>query len=221
MQYIIYPEIFNIKAFFTGKAPGVDTETLKKLSGKKHIYFPVQKHTGKVITLDSDMTPKIADAVITKRKDILIGVQVADCVPILLYDRKRNVIGTVHAGWRGTAKGILKNTIKEMTIRYNSKPEDIIIAMGPAIRWCCYHVGDDVLEAVKKETGSGEYHTVRDGKYCLDLPSANKYQALSTGISEKNIWIFEECTYCYPEKFHSYRYSKGTTGRQGGFIGMP
>ncbi|MBA3060553.1 MAG: polyphenol oxidase family protein [Nitrospirae bacterium] len=56
--------------------------------------------------------------------------------------------------------------------------------------------------------------------YCLDLASANKYQAVSAGIHEKNIWVSEECTYCHPDKYYSYRYAKGTTGRQGGFIGI-
>lgn len=221
--YITYPDIFEnrVTAFFTGRNPGTD---VRGLTGKKTVYFPVQKHTGNIAVVGSDLSLRKADAVITNRKDILIGVQVADCVPILLYDRKNGVndpaIGVVHAGWRGTAGGILKNTIKEMKVRYRSEPEDILIAIGPAIRWCCYDVGSDVLEAVIKETGSGEYHTEKEGKHCLDLPSANKCQALSAGIPGDNIWMSGECTYCYPEKFYSYRYSKGSTGRQGGFIGM-
>ncbi len=179
--------------------------------------------------LDSDLSPRIADAVITSNKGILLGVQVADCVPVLLYDAKRNVIGVVHAGWRGTAASILKKSIEAMQERFSSFPIDIKIAIGPSIRWCCYHVGYDVLESVKKATGNGEYHNPplppfskggMGGFYCLDLASANKYQAISAGIHEKNIWVSEECTYCHPDKYYSYRFAKGTTGRQGGFIGI-
>ncbi len=237
METLIFPDIFgkHITAFFTGKSPGTDIE---KISGaasidKQKIYLPIQKHTDKVLVLDSDLNPRIADAVITGNKGILLGVQVADCVPVLLCDAKRNVIGVVHAGWRGTAASILKKTINTMCSRFNSVPDNIAVAMGPSIRWCCYHVGYDVLESVTKATGIGEYHNPSFSKgglggfYCLDLASANKYQAVSAGIHEKNIWVSDECTYCHPDKYYSYRHTKGTAGRrldstrrQGGFIGM-
>ena len=224
METLIFPDIFgsHVKAFFTGKSPGTDIEKIARAASidKQKIYLPIQKHTDKVLVLDSDLSPRIADAVITNNKGILLGVQVADCVPVLLYDVKRNVIGVVHAGWRGTAASILKKTIETMRERFSSFPDDIKIAIGPSIRWCCYHVGYDVLESVEKATGNGEYHINRGGAYCLDLASANKYQAVSAGVPKENIWMSDECTYCHPDKFYSYRYAKGTTGRQGGFIGI-
>lgn len=218
MRYISHPEIFggDVTAFFTGRDPGVDVEP----PGGKLLYMPEQKHTCEVMVLGADLGTRVSDAVVTGRRDVLLGVQVADCVPILLYDRRNAVVGAVHAGWRGTAQGILKKTIRVMAQRYRSLPGDILIAIGPAIRWCCYKVGGEVLEAVAKETGKGRYHLERDGTLCLDLPSANWQQAVSVKIPGENIWLSEECTYCYPDKFYSYRYSKGPTGRQGGFIGM-
>ncbi|PIP70289.1 MAG: laccase [Nitrospirae bacterium CG22_combo_CG10-13_8_21_14_all_44_11] len=233
METLIFPQIFgrHVTAFFTGKSPGADPEKISVAASidKQKIYLPIQKHTDKVLVLNSDLSPKVADAVITNNKGILIGVQVADCVPVLLHDAKKNVIGVVHAGWRGTAASILKKTIEAMQERFSSFPIDIKIAIGPSIRWCCYHVGYDVLKSVEKATGIGEYHNPplppfskggMGGFYCLDLALANKYQAVSAGISEKNIWMSDECTYCYPDKFYSYRYAKGHTGRQGGFIGL-
>ena len=112
-----------------------------------------------------------------------------------------------------------EKTIETIIDRFRSKTDNIIIAMGPSIRWCCYNVDHDVLEAVKQTTGQGEYSISNGGKNCLDLSTANKYQALSKNIPEKNIWISEECKFCNPDKYYSYRYDKGTTGRQGGFIG--
>lgn len=222
METLIFPDIFgkHVTAFFTGKSPGADPEGISRIAAvdKQKIYLPIQKHTDRVLVLDSDLSPRIADAVVTSNKGILLGVQVADCVPVLLYDVKRNVIGVVHAGWRGTAASILKKTIETMHERFASFPDDIKIATGPSIRWCCYHVGYDVLESVTKATGNGEYHINRGEAYCLDLASANKYQAISAGINEKNIWLSDECTYCHPDKYYSYRHAKGTTGRQGGFI---
>lgn len=229
-ERIITPPIFSgfpVKAFFTTKTSGSDKDAVSRIAGisSNSIYFPIQKHTDKVLIVDYDVEPKIADAVITNRKDILIGIQVADCVPILLYDMQKNVVGAVHAGWRGTAQEILKKTIKAMMDRFCSIPSDIVIAIGPGIRWCCYGVGYEVIEAVEKVTGyrdakSKDYIMKKGEKYCLDLPTANKYQALSLGIPLKNIWMSDECTFCLPEKYYSYRYAKGTTGRQCGFIGI-
>lgn len=233
----IIPSIFSkfyINAFFTTKA--LDSLPLN------NIYLPIQKHTDKVLVLDYDLEPKIADAVITNRKDILIGIQVADCVPLLLYDKKKNVVGAVHAGWRGTAAGILKKTIKAMSDRFYSSPTDVLIAIGPSIRWCCYSVGYEVIEAVERVTSYGDsprftdadrcrrigtvpiptkdYIIKKGEKYCLDLPTANRYQAISYGVKPENIWMSGECTFCRPGKYFSYRYAKGTTGRQCGFIGI-
>lgn len=231
-ELIIIPSVFSkfhVNAFFTTKAWGCDIEAISKAFNisPNNIYLPIQRHTDKVLILDYDIEPKIADAVITNRKSILIGIQVADCVPILLYDKKKHVIGVVHAGWRGTAQEVLKKTIKAMSERFYSIPSDIMVAIGPAIRWCCYNVGYEVIEAVEKVTSSElrldsskDYIVKKGEKYCLDLPTANKYQALSEGILLENIWNSDECTFCLPEKYYSYRYAKGTTGRQCGFIGI-
>lgn len=221
-ETLIFPHIFNpkpVKAFFTGKIPGVDPEAISFYAGvgKNSIYTPIQKHTSEIIVLDSDLLPLVGDAVLTRREGLVIGIHVADCVPILLYDRNKKVIGAVHAGWRGTAGAILMKTIRIMIERFSSEPADILIALGPSIRWCCYGVGYDVIEAIKGVTGDGEYVMQRDDKYYLDLPSANRYQAFKMGVLPENIWISGICTHCEHERFYSYRSSRDR-GRQGGFI---
>ncbi len=212
----------GVKAFFTSKSLGAEINKISNILSikKEDIFLPIQRHTDKVLVIESDLESKVADAVVTKRKGILIGVQVADCVPVLLFDRKKSIIGSVHAGWRGTAAQIVKKTIKLMVEDFNSSPDDIIIAFGPSIRWNCYYVGYEVKDAVCKATGNGKYHVKTDGGYCIDLSSANMLQALSMSIPEKNIWSSNECTYCNPGKYYSYRYSNGCAGRQGGFIGI-
>jgi YfiH family protein len=188
---------------------------------KINIYLPLQKHTDSVLVVESDLSAKIADAVITQRKNILIGVKVADCVPILIFDTEKKVAGAVHAGWKGTASSIIKKTIRSMNIYFDSSPKDIRIALGPSIRWNCYEVGLDVKDAIFNATGDGYYCIEKDnGKYCVDLASANIYQSMSMGVPEENIWISNECTYCNPDKYHSYRYEKAYNGSQGGFIGI-
>jgi hypothetical protein len=226
-MFIKPPNIMSsnkIKAIFTTKTPvsrHIEEILAKEFNiSKQNIYFPIQRHTNKIHVLESNLKPVVADAVLTERRGVFIGIQVADCVPILLYDKKKSVVGAVHAGWKGTAGQILKNTIKTMQDRFNSSTEDILIAMGPSIRQCCYEVGEDVKTAIQDVTGDGQYYHRHGDKFFIDLSLVNKIQALSIGIPPQNIWYSEEYTYCKPERFYSYRYSKGTYGRQIGLIGM-
>ena len=216
----------NVRAFFTTKHMSKHNDNMKEVLAKEFhiskddIYLPIQKHTGNIHVLESDREPVIADAVVTHTRNIFIGILVADCVPILLYDGCKGVIGAVHAGWRGTAKQILKNTLEIMSQRFHCYPGNISVAIGPSIRGCSYEVGEEVVSEVQRATGEGTYYGRMHNKYYIDLSSANKLQALSAGISEDNIWQSEDCTYCNPHKYYSYRHSGGSTGRQGGFIGM-
>jgi YfiH family protein len=237
MDRLIFPDIFDrsvnpvrkpgqgffsngVKAFFTKKSLGVNIEKICSILSikKENIYFPIQRHTDKVQVIGEDLSPKVADAVITIRKGLLIGVKVADCVPILFSDTKRSVVGVVHAGWRSTAAQITQKTVQLMIEDFHSSPVDIKIALGPSIRWSCYYVGREVKDAIYNATGEGAYYLQRDGGYWIDLPSANMYQVLSMGIPKENIWISHECTYCNPKEYYSYRYDKVYTGKQGGFI---
>lgn len=211
----------DTKALFTTKTPFNLKDLTKELNVSiENIYFPEQKHTDKIHVLESDHRQVVADAVLTKEKGLLLGIKVADCVPVLLYDKKNSVIGVVHAGWKGTAHQILKNTIKTMQEKFGSSAENILIAIGPSIRQCCYNVGDDVKNAVRNATGDGDYCLEKDNKQFVDLSSANIIQALSLGVLWQNIWQSGECTSCNPGRFYSYRYSKSHAGRQCGFIGM-
>ncbi len=224
MESLIYPDIFdgNVKAFFTNKTIGIKIEQILKSFSleKKTIFLPIQKHTDNILILADNIKLEVADAVVTQRKDIFIGIQTADCVPILIFDKKRYVIGSIHAGWRGTASQIAKKTIEKIKKYFNSCSEDIFIAIGPSIRGCCYEVGSEVKNAVCKATGEGNYYTKKKEHYYLDLVSANLIQLKASGIPEKNIWTSDDCTYCNPDKYFSYRYSKSYEGSQGGFIGL-
>jgi len=184
------------------------------------IYMPIQKHTNHVHVLESNLDPVVADAVITDRADVLIGVIVADCVPVLVYDQKNRIIGAVHAGWKGTAGGILEKTLLLMMERFNSRPDDVLVSIGPSIKKCSYEVNADVKNAVESKTGPGNYIEPKKDKYMVDLAEANRIQALNSGVQKINIWKSEDCTFCNPDKYYSYRHSKETAGRQGGFIGM-
>ncbi len=223
MHRLICPEFSkgNVTAFFTGKDPGASTDEVARILGisKEDIYLPLQRHTDKIILLGASHEPRIGDAVVTKERGVLIGVRVADCVPILLYEEERGIIGAVHAGWRGSAAGILKKTIALIMEIYVCEASGFRVAIGPSIKGCSYAVDHEVNDAIIKATGEGDYYSRKGEKFFLDLASANKCQALSLGVPEENIWVSDECTYCNPDKVYSYRYAHGSTGRQGAFIG--
>ncbi len=229
MEIYIKPPILalsGIKAVFTTKnlldnSNRIDEALAADLEiDKGSIYLPVQKHTNIIQILEDNPETVIADAVVTDRKNVYIGVITADCVPVLLYDREREIIGAVHAGWRGTSNQILKHTITKIQEKFGCLLGDVLIAIGPSIRQCSYEVGEEVITEVRKATGDGDYYNIKGGRYFIDLSSANKIQALHAGIPAENIWQSQECTFCSPDRFYSYRYSKGVKGRQGGFIGM-
>jgi len=225
MVKLIRPDIFisNVVAFFTDRELGADIKRISSMLSIKSedIFLPIQRHTSRILVLESSMDSHVADAVITKKKGIFIGIQVADCVPILLHDSKHSVIGAVHAGWRGTASQVIKKTIKTMNKYFHSLPKDIKIALGPSIRRNCYVVDKTVKDMIIKATGKGRYYRRHaNGKHWIDLSSANIHQALSIGVLKENIWVSDECTYCNHEKYYSYRYGKDSRGRQGGFIGI-
>lgn len=218
---LITPGIFKglpVKAFFSTKAFPSEEGLLKADLRAEAVYIPIQKHTDKVLVVGYDLEPRIADAVVTNRKGLAVGVRVADCVPILLYDMRKQVAGAVHAGWRGTADGIIKKTIEVFRQKYNSAPEDLIVAIGPSIKGSCYIVGHEVADAVTGATGEGDYVSIRGERLYVDLPAANRLQAIYEGVIPGHIWVSDDCTHCLPDKFHSYRFTKGAAGRQYGII---
>ena len=153
-----------------------------------------------------------ADAVITNLPQMVLTILTADCVPILLYDPVAGVIGAVHAGWKGTEAEILPKTIAKMQEKYGSEPQDILVAIGPAIGQCCYEVGSEVAEHF---TGyAGAVIEGKDaGKYQLDLKRVNQLQATKSGIDTKHIEVTPLCTSCAKDRFFSYRAEQGCSGR--------
>lgn len=215
---MIFPEIFDgmVMGFFTERDCGTDVQTI---SGQK-IYIPRQEHSDKIVDIEDNLEEKAADAVFTRIHGLIIGVKTADCVPVLLFDPLQEVVGAVHAGWRGTAKGILRKSILHMREKYNSNPHDILVAIGPSIKACCYQVGPEVMQGIKEATGEGRYYQSNGERHSIDLQEANRLQAIAQDIIERNISITEECTCCLKDKFFSFRRDK-TEQRQGGFICMP
>jgi YfiH family protein len=155
-----------------------------------------------------------ADAIITHLPECPIMVLTADCVPIVIYDPVKHVTGVVHAGRLGTQKQMLSTTISALSDEYGSRPKDLIVGMGPAIRGCCYEVDKDcVLPFIKMYSDKSEIVKVTNKKkFFLDLPEANRREGCEAGVLSSNIYADGPCTFCENQRWYSYR-KEGGTGR--------
>lgn len=149
------------------------------------------------------------DALLEDTPGAVVAVKTADCVPVLLVDERRRAVAAVHAGWRGTAAGIVRRAVDAMHRRFGTDPTDLHAAIGPAIGPCCYEVGPEVAAQFSLE-----------GRVRLDLPAANQRQLLDAGLAPGRIYRAELCTMCHPEEFHSFRRDKEAAGRLYSFIGI-
>lgn len=185
-------------------------------SNPSKISYMNQIHSNTVCTLGSlDMIPS-CDALISKQKKEILMVMVADCIPILFFDKKTKAIAAIHAGRKGTFTNIVSQTLQRMSEQYQSKVEDIVVSIGPHIHQCCYEVGEEIVaeaESLKTE----RYIEKRDGSFFLDMVSIIFEQLQQLGIKKESIEQVECCTCCHSDKFFSYR-KEGQTGRFSGVI---
>ena len=158
------------------------------------------------------------DGIYTDEKGVLLSVRTADCVPVLICDKNRTICAAVHAGWRGTVGGIMKNALDSPGFK-NIPRDEILVAIGPCIGQCCYEVGGELLDIfLAADPGFGSFFAPSGGKYMLDLTGANAYTALKCGVPEENISAAGVCTKCLPELFFSHRRSGHARGTMGAFI---
>ena len=142
----------------------------------------------------------------------------ADCTPVLLFDPVKNVAAAVHAGWRGTANGIVRKAVEKMAREFGSNPADIGAAIGPCISQCCFETDLDVPQAMLAAFGpeADAYIEKRGEKYFVDNKGLNRLWLTRMGVT--NIDVSPDCTMCQPERFWSHRVTKGYRGSQTGII---
>ena len=188
--------------------------------------FGNQTHSSNIAIIDSTKKGKGStdfessipntDGLVSKIPNIYLCVQLADCVPILMYDPVMHVVAAVHAGWKGTLRKIAEAAVKTMMHTFDSTPADIIVGIGPSNGPCCYEVEDDVKTEAERSLGntSGiiKEHS-NPGKYIFDQWNANFLQLRDCGIPEKNIEISGLCSQCHSDTFFSSRKDNGLTGR--------
>ncbi|KAB3538574.1 peptidoglycan editing factor PgeF [Alkaliphilus pronyensis] len=163
---------------------------------------------------------KKIDGLITKQAGIPLMSFYADCVPLFFVDTKEKVVGLAHAGWRGTVLKIGKKTIAKMIETYNTKPENVIVIIGPSIGKCCYEVSHEVIERFNINfTDTSNFVVSKDkGKYMLDLWMANRLALKEIGVLNRNIITSNICTGCNLQLFYSHRKEGKYTGRMASII---
>jgi len=186
------------------------------------------------------------DGLVTDTPGLLVAVLTADCLPVILADRKRQAVGVFHAGWRGTVKRIVEKGVGEMQKHFKSNPRNLVAAIGPGVQGCCYEVGEEVrtkfeaqfvyahslFREVKESdpvrekypllflTARAPGHGELPVKLFLDLVEANRRQLLDAGVMAKNIDTLAPCTACHTDLLFSFRSEKGVTGRMMGVAGI-
>ncbi len=166
------------------------------------------------------------DGIITSKKNLTLLTTSADCISMLLFDPIKSVIGNVHSGWRGTAKGIIKEAIKKMVVEYECNVKDIICCICPSIRKCCFEVDEEVKNIFYnnyKEMDNiifkGKFKENKQ-KYYIDTVQINKNMLYSLGLKKENIIDSNLCTVCNCNMFHSYRADKEKSGRNAAIISL-
>lgn len=190
------------------------------------IVMGVQVHGDHIVVIEDGSADKIGtkmcggtpvcDGFITNRSWIAPAVRTADCVPLLIYDPRRRVVGMIHAGWKGTALSIASKAVDIFMKRFCSDPSELVSVIGPAAGPCCYEVGPEVYESMEHNPWAREVFSPQKfgGKCMLDLGSALRYQLLGQGLSPANIDILPLCTVCRDDLFHSRRGQGEEAGRQ-------
>lgn len=200
-----------------------------------------QIHSDVVHRVDSvPPQPLFGDGLLTATPGLLLAIQTADCFPVILVDVKHRAVGVFHAGWRGASKRIVEKGVGEMFRHFGTRPRDLLAAIGPGVRGCCYEVGEEVraifesqfdyaeglFRQVKESdpvrekypllflTARAPGHGELPSKIFLDVAEANRRQLLAAGVPRNSIDVSKLCTMCNNDLLFSYRAEKGRTGRQ-------
>jgi len=189
----------------------------RALEGSGRLLLLKQVHGAVVVEAPWQGTPR-ADAAVATVPGWLLGVQTADCLPVLLVDPGRRLVAAVHAGWRGTAAGVAARAVGALVAR-GALPQDLVAALGPAVGACCYEVGEELREAFGP-SGAAFFRPGTRGRPHLDVRAANVRQLLDAGLVPEALHHVADCTRCRADLYHSYRRDGRAAGRMISFVGF-
>lgn len=214
--------LFYTTADFDGRLDGDAVERLTSIVRQRHgfdatlstchqVHSAVARRAGRV---HAWCEFESCDALFSSEPKSALGIKVADCLPVSLIDQTSSVIANIHAGWRGTAAGIVINTIDEVSSETSFDITSALVYLGPSIRQCCFEVGEEVVTAISAVVDDVELFADRSRgpRPHLDLIGVNTELLLKRGVRREAIWDSGLCTRC-DDRFHSYRRSGANAGR--------
>ena len=201
-------------------AAGFVFEDLVASSQDHHTFVRVCTDKQKGIGIYKEKDIQSVDALITNTPGLTLVTYYADCTPLFFVDTDKKAIGLAHAGWRGTVGRIGEKVIEKMAENYNTMPEDLICAIGPAISKCCYEVDKECADHFYDLPFDHKKYVFPkdDGKYMIDLLSANKEILKGCGVREENIVLSDLCTKCNSDLLWSHRATNGKRGTMSAFM---
>ena len=225
---VIYSDLIpELEHFFTTRESSINDDRIKNLTADylgikvEDLVNPAQTHSSNVAIakIGCNRYPE-TDGLILTNKTQGVYLRFADCVPVILYDKKNNIGAVSHAGWRGTVARIVPKTIRKMmAITKSDDLKNIYVIIGAAIGGCCYNVGEEVIEGVKNSVDDYSDLFKKDGdKVFVDLKLTNARQVEEMGVPKSNIDICPYCTSCRNDMFFSYRKENGTSNRHNAVI---
>jgi polyphenol oxidase len=176
-----------------------------------------QIHSDEVLLAERTGCIGEGDALISNQPGITLTIRTADCLPILIADPTHRAVAAVHAGWRGAVLGIAAKTATVMQERFGSRPEDLVVVVGPGIGGCCFEVGPEV--AVQFAPFFPERQDL-SGRTRIDLVETIRRQLRRNGVTWRQVATAELCSACRPDLFHSYRRDREAAGRMVSAIGI-
>ncbi len=229
--------------------PGGRSGSRRGKAGEMQLRLLRQIHSGLVhrVATGADVdTPLPGDGWIAAGPGALLGIQTADCIPVLVADVRQRIVAAFHAGWRGTLARIVERGVGRLRAEYGSQPADLTAAIGPGIGACCYSVGEEVrmefrsqfsyadalfqevfdLDPIKEKypmlflTARAPGHSNLGPSLHLDLREANRRQLLDAGLAPEKVHVLGLCTACDTSRFFSHRAEHGFTGRMLSAIGV-
>lgn len=187
---------------------------------KENLVLMEQVHGKKIKIVGTADQGKIilaVDGLITKSRGVVLGVNMADCLPILFYDPVAKLVGIAHAGWQGVLKKLPQKMVDSL-VKIGALPENILVGIGPHIGDCCYNVEKERIKMFTTVFGLLSGMIKKKGKYFLDLVAPTRIQLINSGLAEKNLIISDVCTSCQNKEFFSHR--KDSPQNSGGTLGV-
>lgn len=207
VSILFSPLLQQISGIRHGFGTRVSELTQDDMASLKQIHSGIVLHADRVAGCVGE-----GDALVTAEAGVTVSIRTADCLPILLADRRTGAVAAVHAGWRGTVAGIAGVTVTRLHNDFGSRPEDLVAVIGPGIGVCCYEVGEEVARQL------GENWPAQTKAGHVNLAEHNRRQLERAGLTQSCIDVVSPCTFCDADRFWSYRREGERAGRMISFI---